>query len=284
MPTYLQRTTNRGIIRTFTEKSLSSLLKKQDESSVFRNPSSPHGDRELLELCANGTVVTAVGLTMSGTSFAAPAVAEITALIQEANSTLQVWPEGCRAILLASANRSVTGGTWWNDVSSGIDSKDGAGAANAYNSYAITENRVSRNGIAQRGWDIGTLSSRDFDSNRMSTFTYRVRTPIFGWSPFARVKISLAWDSEVRIGGFPPSFSSNLTLDLDLLVYDATNNLVGSSESWDNSYEIVEFTPRAKTTYTIKIRRWSGTNDTWFGIAWNVYGFLFVDPGFNVAL
>ena len=252
--------------------------------SVFRNPSSPHGDRELPELCANGTVVTAVGLTMSGTSFAAPAVAGITALIQEANSTLQIWPEGCRAILLASANRSVTGGTWWNDVSSGIDSKDGAGAANAYNCYAITENRVSRNGIAQRGWDIGTLSSRDFDSNRMSTFTYRVRTPVFGWSPFARVKIALAWDSEVRIGGFPPSFSSNLTLDLDLLVYDANNNFVGSSESWDNSYEIVEFTPRANATYTIKIRRWSGTNDTWFGIAWNVYGFLVVDPGFNVAL
>jgi len=107
-------------------------------------------------------------------------------------------PEGCRAILLAGANRSVTGGTWWNDVSFGIDSKDGVGAANAYNSYAITENRVSRNGIAERGWDVGTLSSRDFDSNRMSRFTYRVRTPISGWSPFTRVKIALAWDSEVN--------------------------------------------------------------------------------------
>jgi hypothetical protein len=42
-------------------------------SSVFRNPSSLHGDRELPELCANGTGVTGVGLTMSGTSFAAPA-------------------------------------------------------------------------------------------------------------------------------------------------------------------------------------------------------------------
>ena len=247
-------------------------------SSVFRNPSSPHGDRELPELCANGTVVTAVGSTMSGTSFAAPAVAGIAALIQEANSTLQVWPEGCRAILLAGANRSVTGGTWWNDVAFGIDSKDGAGAANAYNSYEITENRVSRNGISERGWDVGTLSSGDFDSNRMSKFTYRVRTPSSGWSPFARVKVALAWDSEVNsIFGFP--LSSNLTLDLDLLVFDANNNLVGSSESWDNSYEIAEFRAYANTTYTIKIRRWSGSNDTWFGIAWNVYGFLVFDPG-----
>ena len=72
---------------------------------------------------------------------------------------------------------------------------------------------------------------------------------------------------------------SNLTLDLDLLVFDANNNLVGSSESWDNSYEIAEFSAYPNTTYTIKIRRWTGSNDTWFGIAWNVYGFIFdVDP------
>ncbi|MBA2302030.1 MAG: hypothetical protein H0W08_05300 [Acidobacteria bacterium] len=43
-------------------------------SSVFRNLASPHGDRELPDVSANGTHVTAVGLTMSGTSFAAPAV------------------------------------------------------------------------------------------------------------------------------------------------------------------------------------------------------------------
>jgi hypothetical protein len=242
-------------------------------SSVFRNASSPHGDRELPEISANGTGVTAVGSSDSGTSFAAPAVAGITALIQEADSRLQVWPEGCRAILLAGANRSVSGGTWWNDVSFGFDSKVGAGAANAYNSYAITENQVGRNGIAERGWDAGTLSSRDFDSNRMSRFTYRVRTPISGGSLFARVKIALAWDSHTWL-----FFSSNLTLDLDLLVYDSNNNLIASSESWDNSYEIAEFRAQANRTYTIKIRRWSGSNDTWFGIAWNVYGFLVSDP------
>lgn len=253
-------------------------------SSVFRNPSSPHGDRELPELCANGTDVTADDLTETGTSFATPAVAGITALIQEADSTLQVWPEGCRAILLAGATRNVADGTWWNDVSSGIDPKDGSGAANAYQSYAITENRVVRNGTSERGWDVGTLSSRDFDSNKISRFSYHVRTPISGWSPFARVKIALAWDSVVDINVFPPWLSSHLTLDLDLLVYDVNNNLVGSSESWDNSYEIAEFSARANTTYTIKIRRWSGSNDTWFGIAWNVYGFIVADPGFNATL
>jgi hypothetical protein len=253
-------------------------------TSVFRNPSTLHGDRELPELSANGTGVSAVGLTMGGTSFAAPAVAGITALIQEADSILREWPEACRAILLAGANRSVTGDTWWNDVLSGIDATDGAGAVNAYQSYAITENRVGRNGIAERGWHAGTLSSRDFGSDGMSTFTYRVRTPVSGWSPFARVKIALAWDSVVDIRSFPPYFSSRLTLDLDLWVYDANNNLVGVSASWDNSYEIAEFPVQANTTYTIKIGRWSGSNDTWYGIAWNVYGFIVAHPGLNVSL
>jgi len=255
------------------------LARTMSGGSVFRNPDSLHGDRELPELSANGDGVSAVGLTMSGTSFASPAVAGITALIQEANPTLQRWPEACRAILLAGANRSVTGGMWWDDVSAGIDSKDGAGAANAYQSYAIAENRVLRNGISQRGWDVGSLTSRDFNPAGMSTFTYRVTTPISGWSPFARVKIALAWNSEVGFAGSPPSFSSNLTLDFDLWVYDTDNNLVGASASWDNSYEIAEFPARANTTYTIRIGRWSGSNDTWFGIAWNVYGFLVVHPG-----
>ena len=39
-------------------------------SSVFRNPSTLHGDRELPELSANGDMVTAAGWTDTGTSFA----------------------------------------------------------------------------------------------------------------------------------------------------------------------------------------------------------------------
>jgi hypothetical protein len=50
---------------------------------------------------------------------------------------------------------------------------------------------------------------------------------------------------------------------------------VGYSGSWDNSYEIAEFTGWPGETYTIKIRRWSGTDDVWYGIAWTVTGGLF---------
>ena len=73
--------------------------------------------------------------------------------------------------------------------------------------------------------------------------------------------------------------TSNLAVDLDLKVFDGNGAQVGYSGSWDNSYEIAEFVGRPGQTYTIKIRRWSGTDSTWYGIAWTVTGgFLFPFP------
>jgi hypothetical protein len=88
------------------------------------------------------------------------------------------------------------------------------------------------------------------------------------------VKVALAWDSLATVIKFP-FFQVGidvLQLDLDLKIYDSAGNLVGYSGSWDNSYEIAEFDARRGETYTIKIRRWSGTADVWYGIAWTVQG------------
>jgi hypothetical protein len=68
--------------------------------------------------------------------------------------------------------------------------------------------------------------------------------------------------------------ASTLTVDLDLQVFDSRGNQVGYSGSWDNSYEIAEFEGTPGETYTIKIRRWSGTDSVWYGIAWTVTGGL----------
>lgn len=248
-------------------------------SSVFRNPATTHGDRELPEICANGTSVTAVGLTKSGTSMAAPAAAGVTACLQSTSSTLKSWPEGCRAILMAGATKNVTGSTWWDDVTDDVDAADGAGAINAYQSYLITKSRQSRNNKASvRGWDVGTLRSRDFDSStRLSSFRYRIQVPPHFWSP-RHVKVALAWNSKVGalnmpfIGEIP--LSSTLDLDFDLKVFNSKGIQVAYSGSWDNSYEIAEFTANPGETYEVRIRRWSGTRDTWYGIAWTVTGSL----------
>jgi hypothetical protein len=55
-------------------------------------------------------------------------------------------------------------------------------------------------------------------------------------------------------------------------VFDENGTQVGYSGSWDNSYEIAEFTGSPGKSYTIRIRRWSGNDSTWFGIAWTVTG------------
>jgi hypothetical protein len=242
-------------------------------SSVFRNPTSPHGDRELPEISANGTWVTADGLTFLGTSQASPAVAGIAALLQGASSVLEYWPEGCRAILLASTTRNVRDDTWWQDASAGTDARDGAGAVNAAEAYQVAQNPRWRDAEAtRRGWHVGLLTSSDFGAGRMSTFEYKVSVPNLWYGP-QNVKVALAWTSKITMTDAAPS-GSNLTVDLDIKIYDSDGTQVGYSGSWDNSYEIAEFVGNPGETYTIKIRRWSGSDSTWYGIAWTVTGGL----------
>jgi hypothetical protein len=249
--------------------------------SVFRNPTSPHGDRELPELAANGTGVSANGQTMSGTSFAAPATAGVTALLQDVDSVLCSWPEGCRAILMAAAGRNVSGNTWWQDVVARVDGRDGAGAVDAQVGVWIAQQRRPRNAApSRRGWDVGTLSSAVVGPDRLATFRHRISVPILLLAP--RVKVALAWDSAVTSSG-DTATASTLTVDLDLLVRDSHGTQVASAVSWDNSYEVVEFDAVAGETYEIVIRRWSGTDSVWYGVAWNVTG-LFRFLEFNEFL
>jgi hypothetical protein len=245
--------------------------------SVFRNSSTSHGDRELPEIAANGTEVTTVDLTMSGTSMASPAAAGCVALIQNVDGTLKSWPEGCRAILLAGAKRNVAGQTWWQDVVANVDASDGSGAVDALEAVAIAKQRRSRNAAATaRGWDVGTLRSSDIGSNNRTTFSYSVKLASWWFAP-RHVKAALAWDSRITMFPFPGidvPIASRLMVDLDLQIFDSRGVQVGYSGSWDNSYEIAEFEGQRGETYTIKIRRWSGTDSVWYGIAWTVTGGL----------
>ena len=63
------------------------------------------------------------------------------------------------------------------------------------------------------------------------------------------------------------------------MIYDSAGALVGYSGSWDNSYEIAEFRATPGETYIIKIRRWSGTDDIWYGIAWNTTSTPLINVG-----
>ena len=146
--------------------------------TVFRNPNSDHGEGAARDFPRTVQGVTTVGLTKSRTSMAAPAVAGATACLQEVNGTLKSWPEGCRAIQLASAKLNPDGGTWWSDLTSGHDGLDGTGALNTLNAVRIAEQRKGRNNApAPRGWDVGTLRSTDIDGKRETTFSSASRRP-----------------------------------------------------------------------------------------------------------
>ncbi|PVF92837.1 hypothetical protein CPB86DRAFT_790783 [Serendipita vermifera] len=237
-------------------------------TSVFRNPTTSHGDRELPDIAANGDAVSVVGLTMSGTSFSAPAVAGITALLQQVNTVLQFWPEGIRAILYASANRNFVGTTWWNDVSLRVDAAAGAGAADALRGALIAKSyQLPNNQATPCGWGIGTLTTADVDTLGFSTFKYNLKVPASKNGNTCKIKVALAWDSKVTSSG-TTALSSVLTVDLDLIVRDSQGNWVAFSISWDNSAEIVEFDGVKGECYEIVIRRWSGTDNVWYGVAW----------------
>ena len=169
--------------------------------------------------------VTTVGLTMSGTSMASPAVAGCAALIQNVDSTLQSWPEGCRAILLAGAKRNVVGNTWWQDVVARVDASDGTGAVDVLEGVYIAQQRRSRNAAAtRRGWDIGTIRSSDIGTNQQTTFSYFVKVPDRPIFAPRHVKVALAWDSKIEsfsIFGIDVLLGSSLAVDLDLQIFDS---------------------------------------------------------------
>ncbi|GAQ03422.1 hypothetical protein ALT_0743 [Aspergillus lentulus] len=237
-----------------------------------QKPSLARPGRELPELAANGTGVTAVGLTMSGTSFSASAVAGTAALLQGVNSTLKSWPEGCKAILLASAGPTVSGDTWAEDNLWGIDQSDGSGALNAEIGVLIAQNRQWRDlPPAPRGWDVGSLKDIDFASQSMSKFFYKVAVP--DPDPATprnvyTVKVALAWDAK-----FPSNVTrvQSPTVAFLLAIYKSNGGRpVRYSGSFDNNYEIVEFIAMPGEEYHIHIARASGSGTVWYGLAWNV--------------
>ena len=245
-------------------------------SSVFRNPNSEHGDRELPELSANGDGVTAVGLTMSGTSFAAPAVAGAAAQVMQVDGALKLWPEGVRAILMAACRLNPKGRTWWNDLSNRTDGRDGVGALNAREATRIAGSRQRAGSAATaRGWDVGTFSSASVDAQGLSTASWKIKAP-GGRSRRTHLKAALAFSAKVGTSATPtattPSTvtSSRLEVDLDLHLFEGSR-LVAWSSSFDNSYEVIDHTLIPGRSYELRVRRWSGTDWTWFGLAWDVH-------------
>lgn len=222
-------------------------------TSSWEDPISLHGDREKPEVAAPGAKIktTIMSPTLScnideigsGTSFSAPAVAGLAADLMQVNPGLKIFPESVKALILAGATDNVEG-------DARLSEKDGAGGVNALTTYTSVVNNRYR-------WRNVVPSS--FDANRDITVD-------MGWvNAGQRVKVALVWDST------PTSdyLTDPLKADLDLYVYGP--NQFGASASWDNSYEVVDFTATASGNFQIKVKnfRFDGLNE-YLAVAWSL--------------
>ncbi|MCB0070700.1 MAG: S8 family serine peptidase [Caldilineaceae bacterium] len=217
--------------------------------SSWRDPISSAGDREKPEVAAPGTNIQTtstssnwISTSASGTSFSAPMVAGGAALLMQRSSALSSWPEAVKAILMTSALHNVEG-------SARLSEKDGAGAIVLSHADNIA-----------RGYR-GTWGAQSYSC---STSTNLVVSTMY-LTGGRRFRATIAWDNN-------PLYSSYATkpgADLDLQILNSAGNVVASSSSYDNTYEIVDFTPTSSGTYRLQVYKYRcNYTPSWLGWAW----------------
>jgi hypothetical protein len=217
--------------------------------SSWRNPTSTRNDRIKPEVSAPGTLINSTtnaspwtGNVGSGTSYAAPMVTGVVALLIHRNSSLSSWPEAIKAIIMATALNNIEGSARLSDY-------DGAGG--------IAANRaddVARRVNGNWGGQAYTCSSATTVNLANMSLTGGVRT-----------RVVIAWNNNPSYS----SYASQPGADLDLRIRNAAGTVVASSTSWDNTYEIVDFTPSSSGTYTIQVVKGRcDYNPAYIGWAW----------------
>lgn len=231
-------------------------------STSWQDPPSVHNDREKPEVAAVATGIFTTeptsyfnsnnqwitlpgGAGHAGTSYAAPATAGAIARLIDRKGFLYTWPEELKAIMIASSVRTVFDASTDTD-NSGLDVKEGVGTI----VVPFAEKVVSQN------WHNGTyLTTSSFPYNHY-----------FDVENGDIVRFAIAWDAHT---------GSNYTTvaleaDLDLHVYDPDGIRVAYSVSWDNPYEVVEFTATKTGQYRAWVRDWRfDASYEWLGLAWS---------------
>lgn len=192
----------------------------------------------------------------SGTSYAAPHITGLAALLGEQNPMLLYVPAAMKAVLTAGVSPSnhayvpsqrVVTSDPLNPASSYI--QYGAGIANCVGSATIVMNESFDFGYFLENTTTGTYTIE-------CTENENVRVSL------SFLKNLLYFDRENR------TYSGSLP-NLDLFVYDSSGNLVGSSVTTYNNLEIVDFEATYSGNYTVRISRVSETGEkVYYGIAW----------------
>ncbi|MCL7453989.1 MAG: S8 family serine peptidase [Anaerolineae bacterium] len=251
--------------------------------SAWNNPrcgDGTYGDREKPEVVAS-----AYGLTLlnndgssqpnqQGTSFSAPQVAGLAALLAERNADLIDEPEAMRAIIMASAVHNVHGPS---GIPTGQDLEDGAGAIDAALADSIAG--VGYEDVYQYPYPAceGPCWWSNYVYNNYPGHPGNFPPGTYRWYYFKatkgeRIRVVLAWVSDPAGpgGGYAADL---LHTDLDLAIFDPDGQgpvANGYSASHDNSYEIVDFVTEKTGQYAIGVYKNAGTTEylNSIGLAW----------------
>ena len=204
----------------------------------FSSYKDPETGNKKPELSTPGVSIKAGGHTMSGTSMSSPHSAAFAADLMGAYSVLKSRPYLVKSLMMAGATKSLVGGT--DKVGLG-----GADFRSAY--YSFWYHWYQGGNGAYTTWDAG-----DPYPNNGYVDTERTLN-----ANLSKVRVVLCW---LNRGTYTYSHRNDahpIGMDLDLAVFDPNGNLVGSSSSWDNPYEVVNFDPTVTGKYRFRIKRYA---------------------------
>lgn len=241
------------------------------ECSAWQNPPTTHHDKEVPNLCAPNTA----------TSLSTPEVSAAVAVLLQAGKTLGNDTEAQRAIIMATA-------TWNLESPPGVptqyvslapghpDYHCGVGELNVFHAAELGQEsnlfppqinwqEVFDAGGATQAWYGGYFRTADGGANGpywRGPFLY---TPSGAHS---RVRFVLAQDASATCSNWEDPttcYPDQLQDDLDVVAYDAYTGLqIGSSATFDNSWEVIDIPTNAALHCTLFFRnnclRWAQDN------------------------
>ena len=118
---------------------------------------------------------------------------------------------------------------------------------------------------ADRADEIARRSGSDYGGQWYGCSSAHTTTLDTQWFTAGRkVRAVVAWDADTA----DANYTTRPSADLDLTVRGPGGTSVASSWSWDNTYEIVEFTPTVTGTYSLTNLKFRCDRGTYLGWSW----------------